>query len=223
MVIIGGFRKKGKENTVFVFMLFLCVIYWSSWSADTLSSAFLTAASTDQKTSEICGSLAEHSVPGLRLNRSLWLKEAKMDSDMEKALQTPVVLSIPNTHAKDTQGFWKCCTFCNNLLPTDVIDTLLYWRPKFLISAQPLVLWRSGLLDTFPAASSGSRDVRYVLSETLAGGWPHFQMGTFSPSRWLKKSKWQIKCNLTVWPYLLNSHPVLCSSLLQEQKTNFSA
>lgn len=63
------------------------------------------AASTDQKTSEICGSLAEHSVPGLRLNCSLWLKEAKMDSDMEKALQTPVVLSIPNTHAKDTQGF----------------------------------------------------------------------------------------------------------------------
>lgn len=94
----------------------------------------ILAASTDQTTQEMRGSLAEHSVPGLRSAVLCGWKKGK-DGQWDRkntadSSSLPAELGPPNTHAKDTQGFGKCCTLGNNQLPTDIPDTLFVPKAK---------------------------------------------------------------------------------------------
>lgn len=129
-----GLRKKGKENTVAVLMLFVWFLCWKMVFCLLLFQQLLPLIRRHRRCE----------VPLLNTACLAWdlqflVAEKGKDGQWQRKhcghRYLPVVLGIPNTHAKDTQGFWKCCTSCNNRLPTDITDTILYRRPKFLISA----------------------------------------------------------------------------------------
>ena len=138
VAITGGLGKKGRKTR---WLLSCCLCVLRTEIAETvliLSSAF----------SQLLPLIRKHrrcEVPLLStacLAGDFWSFVAEKGEDGQwrgksaaAASYSPVALGVPNTRAKDTQGFWKCCTFCHNRLPADFTDAILYRRPKFPISA----------------------------------------------------------------------------------------